>query len=171
MLDTFVSNAFGGGIIYNLRCLTNAPKCWYLTSWEWDSTISYLWGAFLTSLDKSYWFYPNFNTLWVISTSVLFCLYWASGDCHYTMWLSSLSVLCTSHDTFYLSLYYTGYVNIWYRHIWTDTDVNCNLTGACRHTTIPEQDSGVITSPVLLLSRWCWRSVNPVRKVTFQWEW
>ena len=29
----------------------------YLTSWEWDSTISCLCGAFRNSWDKSYWFY------------------------------------------------------------------------------------------------------------------
>lgn len=37
-------------------CFTN-PKCRLLTSWEWDSAINLLCGAFTNSLDKSYWFY------------------------------------------------------------------------------------------------------------------
>ena len=47
-------------LIFSLCCcsghFTN-PTCVYLTSWEWDSTINCLCGAFRNSWDKSYWFY------------------------------------------------------------------------------------------------------------------
>ena len=56
-----VSNLHGLDVpIFTVCCcsgrFTNS-KCGYLTSWEWDSTINYLCGAFRNIWDKSYWFY------------------------------------------------------------------------------------------------------------------
>ena len=47
-------------LIFSLCCCSGRftnPTCVYLTSWEWDSTINCLCGAFRNSWDKSYWFY------------------------------------------------------------------------------------------------------------------